>query len=267
MTPYKIEAGSAQHVGHQAQQNDRVALLTGARAPGFMLAVLAGGVAGGASAAEQVLHTARQMFDAFKPGPHPGVDVLTALLHDVVHEADLVIRLNSVASGSEAHCSLTALLITPTGLAVWAHVGDARLYHFHAAACLLRTSDAGYIDALMENDMTLDAARKHRRSPLLLNVLGNRHKTPFVAIGSHAQLAAGDAFLLCSAGLWHYFTDAELAAVLRKNTPRQASGLLIDKARERAHGKGGNCTMAIVKLVEVPAPVTDYSVKMTGRTA
>lgn len=254
MTPYKIEAGTAQHVGHQAQQNDRVALLTGARAPGFMLAVLAGGVAGGAGATEQALHTARQMFDAFKPGAHPGVDVLTALLYDIVHEADLVIKLNSVASQSEAHCTLAALLITPTGQAVWAHVGDARLYRFHAAACLLRTSDAGYIDALMENDMTLEAARKHRRSPLLLNVLGNRHKAPFVTVGSHAGLAAGDAFLLCSAGLWHYFTDAELAAVLSKNTPRQASGLLIDKARERARGKGGNCTMAMIKLVEAPAP-------------
>ena len=266
MTPYKIEAGTAQHVGHRAQQNDRVALLTGARAPGFMLAVLAGGVAGGAGAAEQVLHTARQMFDAFKPSAHPDVEALTALLHDIVYEADLVIRLNGVASGSEAHCTLAALLITPAGQAVWAHVGDARLYRFHAAACLLRTSDAHYIDALMENDMTLDAARKHRRSPLLVNVLGNRHKTPFVTVGSHAGLAAGDAFLLCSTGLWHYFTDAELAAVLSKNTPRQASGLLIDKARERAKGKGGNCTMAIIKLVEAPVPVPDYSMKMTRRT-
>jgi hypothetical protein len=32
--------------------------------------------------------------------------------------------------------------------------------------------------------------------------------------------------------------------------PRQASELLIGKAAERSQGKGGNCTMAIVKLVK-----------------
>ena len=63
---------------------------------------------------------------------------------------------------------------------------------------------------------------------------------------------AGDTFLLCSDGLWHFFTDAELGAVTSKNTPRQASEMLINKAGERAQGKGGNCTMAIVKLVKPP---------------
>jgi serine/threonine protein phosphatase PrpC len=55
---------------------------------------------------------------------------------------------------------------------------------------------------------------------------------------------------LCSDGLWHFFTDAELAAVVGKASPRQASEMLIDKAGERSGGKGGNCTMAIVKLVK-----------------
>jgi hypothetical protein len=70
MTSYKIEAGTAQHLGNRPQQNDRAALMTGARAPGYVLAVLSDGVAG-ASAAEQVLHTAKQVFDEFKPGDHP----------------------------------------------------------------------------------------------------------------------------------------------------------------------------------------------------
>lgn len=45
MTSYKIEAGTAQHIGNRPQQNDRAALFTGARAPGYMLAVLSDGVA------------------------------------------------------------------------------------------------------------------------------------------------------------------------------------------------------------------------------
>ena len=266
MTAYKIEAGTAQHIGHQAQQNDRVALLSGARAPGYLLAVLAGGVLGGTSAPEQVLHTAKHLFDTFKPGEHPHVERLSALLRDIVHETDLVIKLNGMATQSEAQCTFAALLISPDGQAVWAHVGDARLYRFEQAECRMRTSDAGYIEHLMMDDkLALDAARRHRQSPLLVNVLGNRRKTPFVTTGSHAGLGAGDAFLLCSDGLWHYFTDAELAAALNRNTPRQASERLINKALERAQGKGGNCSMAIVKLVKPPVEVPDYSVKRVGR--
>jgi hypothetical protein len=42
--------------------------------------------------------------------------------------------------------------------------------------------------------------------------------------------------------------------VTAKASPRQASEMLINKAGERSQGKGGNCSMAIVKLVK---PVLD----------
>jgi serine/threonine protein phosphatase PrpC len=266
MNPYKIEAGTAQHIGNRPQQNDRAALFTGARAPGYVLAVLADGVADGASASEQVLHTAKQLFDEFKPGDKPSIERLSALLREIVHETHLVIKMNGVAAQTEPHCTFAGLIITPAGQAVWAHVGDSRVYRFQQGECKARTSDASYIDHLMDTDkLPAEAARNHRRSKLLVNMLGNSRKEPFVAIGSHEALAAGDAFLLCSDGLWHFFTDAELGAVLNKNTPRQASEKLIDKAAERAQGKGGNCTMAIVKLVKPPKDVPNYTVQKMGR--
>ncbi|MBQ5949929.1 PP2C family serine/threonine-protein phosphatase [Massilia sp. ST3] len=249
MTSYKIEAGTAQHIGNRPQQNDRTALMTGARAPGYVLAVLSDGIASSAGA-EQVLHTARQVFDEFKPGDHPSLERLGQLLQDIVSESHLVIKMNAVAAKTEIHASFVGLVLTPHGEAVWAHVGDSRLYRFQDGKCAARTSDAAYVEHLMADRLPEDAARNHRKSKLLLNVLGNARKEPFVTIGSHSGLAAGDGFLLCSDGLWHFFTDAELAAVTAKATPRQASEMLIDKAAERSQGKGGNCTMAIVKLVK-----------------
>ena len=53
--------------------------------------------------------------------------------------------------------------------------------------------------------------------------------------------------------------------MLSKNAPRQASELLISKAGERAQGKGGNCTMAMVKLVKPPKDVANYTVQKMGR--
>jgi serine/threonine protein phosphatase PrpC len=253
MSPYKIEAGTAQHIGNRPQQNDRVALMTGARAPGYVLAVLSDGVAG-SSGAEQVLHTAKQVFDDFKPGDHPSVARLEQLLRDIVQETHLVINMNAVAAGAPGHASFVGLILSPHGDAVWAHVGDSRLYHFHEGDCRARTGDAAYVEHLVSSDrLPPDAARNHRKSKLLVNVLGNNRKDPFVTVGHQSGLAAGDVFLLCSDGLWHFFTDAELGAATARATPRQASEMLINKATERSQGKGGNCSMAMVKLVKRPA--------------
>lgn len=249
MTSYKIEAGTAQHIGNRPQQNDRVALMTGARAPGYVLAVLSDGMAG-AAGAEQVLHTAKQVFDEFKPGDRPTVERLQTLLQDIVQETHLVMNMNAVTTQTQAHASFVGLVLTPHGEAVWAHVGDSRLYYFHCGKCEARTSDAAYVDHLVSSDrLPLDAARNHRKSKLLLNVLGNSRKDPFITFGARSTLAPGDVFLLCSDGLWHFFTDAELGAATAKASPRQASEMLINKAAERSQGKGGNCSMAIVKLV------------------
>jgi serine/threonine protein phosphatase PrpC len=250
MSSYKIEAGTAQHIGNRPQQNDRVALLTGARAPGYVLAVLSDGV-GGSSASEQVLLTAKNVFDMFKPGDRPGVERLGQLLQDIVDETNLVIKMNAVAHKDEALASFVALLLGPHGDAVWAHVGDSRLYHFKDGKCLARTSDAAYVEQLMGSEnLPAETARNHRKSSLLFNLLGNSNRPPFVTIGSATNVGPGDVFLLASDGLWHFFADAELGAATSRSTPRQASEMLINKAGERSQGRGGNCSMAIVKLAK-----------------
>jgi serine/threonine protein phosphatase PrpC len=254
MSSYKIEAGTAQHIGNRPQQNDRVALLTGARAPGYVLAVLSDGVAG-AAASEQVLHTARHLFDLFKPGDRPDVERLAQLLREIVDETHMIIKMNDVAHKTESLASFAALVFSPHGDAVWGHVGDSRLYRFSGDQCVARTGDAQYVEHLVASEkLPLEAARNHRKSRLLLNLLGNSRKAPFLTIGSQSGLGPGDSFLLASDGLWHFFTDAELAGATACATPRQAAEMLIDKAGERSEGKGGNCTMAIVKLMEPVQP-------------
>lgn len=248
MNSYKIEAGTAQHIGNRPQQNDRVALLTGARAPGYVLAILSDGGTE-SQASEQVLHTAKHVFDQFKPGDRPSAERLGELLREIIDETNLIIRMNAVAHKNEAMASFVALVLGPHGDAVWAHVGDSRLYHFSDGRCLARTSDAAYVEHLQASEnLPADAARNHRKSALLLNLMGNRSRAPFVTIGSASGLKPGDVFLLASDGLWHFFTDAELGAATARSAPRQAAEMLIGKAGERAQGRWDNCSMAIVKL-------------------
>lgn len=266
MNPYKLEAGTAQHIGSRPQQNDRTALFTGARAPGYVLAVVSDGILGGAAASEQVLHTAKLLFDEFKPGDNPTTERLADLLREIVHETHMVIKLNAFTTKVESHCSFVGLIITPDGRAVWAHVGDSRLYRFVKSACAVRTNDADYIEHLVSTDkLPQEAAKNHRHSKLLINLLGNSRKEPFATIGVHENIAAGDTFLLCTDGLWHFFTDTELGAVTSKASPRQASEMLINKATERAAGKGDNCTMAIIKFVKLPKEAKNYTVEKMRR--
>lgn len=267
MNPYMIEAGTAQHIGNRPQQNDRTALFSSTSAPDYVLAVLADGVAGGASASEQVLHTAKLVFDHFRPGDHPTVEQLAEVLREIVHETHLVIKMNAVASETEQLSTFTGLILSPHGEAVWAHVGDSRLYRFERSACVARTNDAAYVEYLTATEkLPPEAARNHRHSKLLLNLLGNSRKEPYVTIGSQERVGPNESFLLCSDGLWCFFTDAELGAAVHKHAPRQASEMLIEKAQERAQGKGDNCSMAIVKLVKPPkaAPPT-YTIEKMRR--
>ncbi|GAB3472745.1 protein phosphatase 2C domain-containing protein [Massilia terrae] len=259
MSSYKIEAGTAQHIGSRPQQNDRVALMTGARAPGYVLAVLSDGIEG-AHASEQVLHTAKHVFDQFKPGDRPSLERLGELMHEIVAETNLIIKMNAVAHKLDAMASFVALVLGPHGDAVWAHVGDSRLYRFADGKCLARTSDAAYIEHLQASEnLPAEAARNHRKSTLLLNMMGNRSREPFVTIGGATGIGPGTVFVLASDGLWHYFADAELGAATARATPRQASEMLINKASERSQGRWDNCSMVIVKLVKQEEPEVSLS--------
>ncbi len=262
---YKIEAGTAQHIGNRPEQLDRTGLFTSTTAPGYLLAVLADGMSGhggGKLAAEQVVHTARNLFDAWNP------DRVTVqqLMLSMIDEAHTMIKLNGISARTdpptEPHSTIVLLIVTPQGNAIWLHVGDSRLYRFHGKQFIDHTSDEAYVQSLIaDGKIPLEAAKNHRRSALLTNALGTTVREPFITFGETSGLQGGDAFLLCSDGLWHYFADSELAAAIALKTPRQAAEMLIEKAQERAKGKGDNCTMAIVKLVKPPQDEAGYKIE------
>lgn len=266
MSQYKIEAGTAQHIGDRQEQQDRVALFTAPRAPGYLMAVLAdgmGGLTGGSIAAQQVIQTAQQNFERFSPL----TDSIEAMLETIGQEAHTVIRLSAMSSEKEPHSTMVVLVITPEGSAVWAHVGDSRLYHFVGPNCVERTVDHSHVANLVREGKLSEAeARNHPMSNVLVNVLGLRSGGISVSIRRFDGLRAGQSFLLCSDGLWYYFTDLELGAALAMNPPRQAAEMLIAKARERAAGtQADNCSMAIVKLVAIPKEPKNYTVKKIRR--
>ena len=71
--------------------------------------------------------------------------------------------------------------------------------------------------------------------------------------GGASELVDGDSFMICSDGLWAYFSDEEMGGVLSVYSAREAAEIFIKRARERGRPTGDNVSLIIIKLVDVEA--------------
>ena len=240
-----INACTALHNGDRQEQQDSVGIFTSKRRPGCALFVLAdgmGGKTGGAMASQQVMSTAKNLFDDFSPN-----DSAEALLTQIVQETHTVIRLTAMSAEKEPHSTIVALLLHEES-AEWVHAGDSRLYHFRDADLVRRTTDHSYVEQLIrQGKLDPRKAHSHPKSHLLTNALGTE-KTPYATFGSIEHPAPGDNFLMCSDGVWHYFNDVELGILVSATDPRTASERIMQITRSRALGSGDNCSLIIVRL-------------------
>lgn len=244
--PLKVDTCVAQHLGDRAEQQDRVALFPHPQRRGALMAVLAdgmGGHSGGAIAAEQVLHKAHELFDACAPGAEAPRDLLRA----VIDEAHLVIKLTRFTSEQDPHTTAAVLMLQP-GRIDWAYCGDSRIYHFRGDRLQARSVDHSYVEELVrQGRLNAHQALNHPQRNVLMHCLGG-DRQPQVDYGESAPLGGDDVFMLCSDGLWGYFSDAELGGVLAAYSPREAAQVLIERARDRAAGQGDNLSLVIIKL-------------------
>ncbi|MBL8424469.1 MAG: serine/threonine-protein phosphatase [Candidatus Accumulibacter phosphatis] len=251
--PISVDACVAQHLGDRREQQDRVAILPHPGGGGVALAVVAdgmGGHTGGTIAAQQVVHTARNNLERFSARSESA----RVLLESSINEAHMLIKACRFINEKDPHSTVVMLLLQP-GKVSWAHCGDSRFYHFRGDSLIFRSTDHSYVAQLVvQGKITPEQALVHPNRNILLTSLGGV-ETPKVAFGEAEGLRGGDTFLLCSDGLWGYFTDQELAwAIDGAASAREASELLIGRARALAKGDGDNMSLAILKLVETAAP-------------
>jgi serine/threonine protein phosphatase PrpC len=254
---FKVSAAIAEHLGDRSEQQDRVAILTSERNPGTLLAIVAdgmGGRTGGRMASDQVVSTATNLFQELSERD----TTLSGLLRQIASEAHTVIRLSALSSEKEPHSTL-AVLMVKRDFAIWGHAGDSRLYLCRAGRVIRRTVDHTVASQLTAEGRHAEAeiAAQHYKN-VLFSALGIRNELT-LDLDETQDLRVGDAFLLASDGLWAYFEDGEIASVLDRLPPREASKQLVKLARERAEGRGDNLSLAIVKL-EAPLEVPKFPV-------
>jgi serine/threonine protein phosphatase PrpC len=244
---YRLSASTGMHRGDRAYQQDQVEIIAHPRAPGCVLGVLAdgmGGKSGGRKAADQVVMVAKQIYERHAPGR----DDAAELLRQLVQESHLMIKLTAVAAEEEPHSTLAAVLIGPDRRCDIVHAGDSRVYHFRGPDMVTRTIDHSFVQRLIdEGKITEEEANTHPQSNLLTGCLGTQQDPP-LTLGHLGRLELGDSVLACSDGLWHYFTPKELGAIVHTLPPREASEMLVSKARQRARGGGDNLSLALMRI-------------------
>jgi len=247
---YRLSATTGIHRGDRAYQQDQAGMFAHHRVPGCVMGVLAdgmGGKSGGRKAADQVLLTAQQLFERFSPTR----DDASEALKQLVLEAHLMIKLTAITSEEEPHSTVAAFLISPNRECDVVHAGDSRIYHFRGAEMVSRSVDHSYVQRLVdERQITEEEANNHPQSNLLTGCLGTTQDPP-LAQRHLGRLEIGDSILCCSDGLWHYFTPRELGAIVHALPPREATEMLVGKARQRARGSGDNLSLALVRVEQL----------------
>jgi serine/threonine protein phosphatase PrpC len=179
----------------------------------FALLALAdglGGHGGGAFAARQCVETIASAFSRT-----PGLS--DAALQTIVEEADRAVaslRREWRKPSSSMRTTLALLAICGDD-ARWAHVGDSRVYWFRHNVLMQRTRDHSVSEFVMGlPDSTsvapADKADRHR----LLRAIGAGEGCRAELGNTVVRLQTGDAFLLCSDGVWSLLSDPEITACL-----------------------------------------------------
>jgi protein phosphatase len=192
-----LEAAVRCHKGKVREENqDRAAIYT---TPIGTLCVVADGV-GGLSAGSLAAEMAIEGYGSFLASVDRGTDPNIALQHatQTVNQAICDQQLTARQSMG----STVALALVRGTTAHIGHAGDSRVYLIRKDTVSRLTRDHSIVQKMVDHGIISDIqSRSHPDASVLTRSLGQRAVELEL---SETKLAAGDALLLCSDGLWAY---------------------------------------------------------------
>lgn len=230
--------------GRATQQDDLICLHD--PAGNARLLVLADGMGGdgaGELAAAGVIHVAHRLWEQGTWREQPGPFFLETLCQQAHLELRRLGR--DLATGDEPHSTVVALLIRGNRCC-WVHVGDSRLYRFQGRRCLDRTEDHSLVQRkVRKGELAAEQAASDPEQHKLLRGLGGP-QPPQVDHGC-ATLRPGQAFALCSDGVWEQLSTPELARLARRRNQRGGLQEALTLALERGGQHGDNVALILVR--------------------
>ena len=133
------------------------------------------------------------------------------------------------------------------GQARWMHVGDSRLYHFHAGTIANQTMDHSVSQmAVLMGEITPHQIRFHEDRNRVLRALGGESAKPDLS-SAISREEGKEAFLLCTDGFWEYVYESEMEQTLgQSKDPQQWLDKMLTILHSRTPADNDNFTAAVV---------------------
>ncbi len=126
------------------------------------------------------------------------------------------------------------------------HIGDSRLYLYQNNLLTQCSTDHTYVQELInQNIISEEEAQTHPQRNVLTKVMGTRPKVQPEIKEMDVNFEEGDRLLVCSDGLYEYFTKEELEMELSEPVLSVAAHRLVDTAKER--GGHDNITVMLIE--------------------
>ena len=151
----------------------------------------------------------------------------------------------------EMKTTLVVLLIR-NKKALWAHIGDSRLYHFENGVLVEQTFDHSVSQmAVLRGEIEQEEIRGHVDRNRLLRAIG---KGETIQLDVHEEVdleGENHAFLLCTDGFWEYVTEKEMEKDLRRSkSPKQWIDRMVKRLEKRTKNKDNDNNTAVAVMYE-----------------
>jgi serine/threonine protein phosphatase PrpC len=207
----RLDCASISETGMRAANQDRIGLAEQDDMSCLTVADGAGGHVGGEVASHVVVDA---LLAKFRAESSFGA---RALLCYVEHaSAQLAQARRGRPELADMSTTVAALLVDQANArAVWAHLGDTRIYLFRAARLHAVTRDHSLTQQLIDAGYAkADGLRSHPQRNLLYAAVGTEGEHAASVTDVAVDLEDGDAFLLCTDGLWEWVHEDRMEQTL-----------------------------------------------------
>ena len=151
--------------------------------------------------------------------------------------------------------TVVALLLCENGPSFVAHVGDSRLYRLRSGEFEPLTEDHSVVALMVRNgSISPEEARDHPKKNQIMRALGVWEETEVDV--APLDIEPGDAFLLCSDGLYGMLPDADMKVLAAGSPdPHSVVAWMIDAANQ-----AGGMDNITAMIAQVHDPMSESSV-------
>lgn len=218
-----------------------------------LVMVLADGMGGHAYGEVAAQLTVDTICRLFREQAKPSLDDPSGFLLDAIYTAHETVNNHALEHDMADPPRTTCVAcVVQHGRAIWAHVGDSRLYHFHGDRFRLHTRDHSMVQELVDRGVMNEVEAQHSSSRnMLYNAIGG-FMLPDIELSEEAPLQEGDVLLLGSDGFWGELLPEEMLAELQAKPLQQAIQQLMDLAESRGGPRCDNLSALVLRYGPEP---------------